>query len=355
MAALHKWPTAFGAVEYERLPAALEELARAHARRALASTEPCEPLALIDQAVSIGACAEVLLKAVLAAIDIHLVRGQSAGIETTLTLAGRPEQPDRPLPDMWTVGALEAAQVLNRATPACLHLPEALLTRIVTVRDSAVHMGFVDRAESERALADLVVLVDRVLSIRRELGQPADWAAFWSPKQLDRADAILRSRSEPVVELIELSEDNLPLLLDAAVADADPLEVMAPVPGPPGWTEQRKEAFLAFHRDRALHPTCPNENTFVVTVGGLVVGAARLEPHGDDVEAGVWIGRSHRGQGVGGRVAARLRELAARTGARRVTAVTTPDNIAARRIIHSGLGARPHIEGDEVTGAAELC
>ncbi|WP_431950558.1 N-acetyltransferase family protein [Nocardia lijiangensis] len=352
--ALRKWPTAFGAVDYERLPAALEELARAHARRALACTGAGEPLALIDQAVSIGACAEALLKAVLAAIDIHLVRGQPAGLETTLTLAGRPEDPDRPLPDLWTVGGLEAVQVLNRATPADVHLPEALLARIVTVRDSAIHMGFVDRAESERALTDLVVLIDRVLAIRRTLGQAADWAAFWSPTHLDRVDAVLRERAEPVVELSELSEDNLALLLDAAVADADPLEVMAPVAGPPGWTARRKEAFLAFHRDRALHPTCPNERTFVITVGGRVVGAARLEPHGEEVEAGIWIGRSHRGRGIGGRVAARLRELAARSGARRVTAVTTPDNIAARRIIHTGLGARPHVEGDEVTGAAEL-
>ncbi|WP_435590717.1 GNAT family N-acetyltransferase [Nocardia sp. bgisy118] len=352
--ALRKWPTAFGAVDYDRLPAALDQLARAHARRALASTDSHEPLALIDQAVSIGACAEALLKAVLAAIDIHLVRGQSAGIETTLTLAGLPEHPDRPLPDMWTVGAIEAAQVLNRATPADVRLPEELLARIVTVRDSAVHMGFVDRAESERALADLVVLVDRVLSIRRGLGQDADWAAFWSPKHLERADTIRCERIAPVVELIELSEDNLPLLLDAAVADADPLEVMAPVPGPPGWTEQRKQAFLAFHRDRALHPTCPNERTFVITAGGRVVGAARLEPHGEEVEAGVWIGRSHRGQGVGGRVVARLRELAAGTGAHRLTAVTTPDNAAARRLIHTGFGARPRVEGDAVTGAAEL-
>ncbi|MEV0339581.1 GNAT family N-acetyltransferase [Nocardia sp. NPDC050713] len=354
MAALRQWPTAFGAIDYDQLPVALEELARAHARRALACTGSREPLALIDQAVSIGACAESLLKAVLAGIDIHLVRGHMAGLETTLTLAGRPENPDRPLPDLWTLGGLEAAQVLNRVTPPDIHLPEALLTRIVTVRDSAIHMGFVNRDESERALADLVVLVDRVLAIRRVLGQDADWAAFWSPIHLERADALLRQRAEPVVELIELSEQSLPLLLDAAVTDADPLEVMAPVAGPPGWTAVRKEAFLAFHRDRALHPTCPNERTFVITVEGRVVGAARLEPHGDEVEAGVWIGRSHRGRGIGGRVATELRALATRSGARRITAVTTPDNIAARQLIDTGLGARPHVRGDEVIGTAEL-
>ncbi|MFD0363213.1 GNAT family N-acetyltransferase [Nocardia sp. GCM10030253] len=158
----------------------------------------------------------------------------------------------------------------------------------------------------------------------------------------------------PSVTLEELSEDNLRLLLDAAVADADPLEVMAAVDGPPGWTPQRRQVFVEFHRGRALHPTRPMERTFVITVDGRVIGAARLEPHGDDVEAGIWIGRSHRNRGVGGIVTAQLRTLAAESGAHRITAATTPRNIAARRLIDTGLQARVLIEGDAVTGIADL-
>ncbi|MFQ6397542.1 GNAT family N-acetyltransferase [Nocardia sp. KC 131] len=156
------------------------------------------------------------------------------------------------------------------------------------------------------------------------------------------------------VTLEELSEDNLGLLLEAAVADADPLEVMAAVDGPPGWTSRRRWAFVEFHRGRALHPSAPTERTFVIKVDGLAVGATRLQPHGADVEAGIWIGRSYRHRGVGGIVAAQVRALAAGTGARRITAVTTSGNIAARRLIETGLMAPVHIEGDEVTGSSHL-
>ncbi|MFE7799121.1 GNAT family N-acetyltransferase [Nocardia sp. NPDC057440] len=158
----------------------------------------------------------------------------------------------------------------------------------------------------------------------------------------------------PAVALEELSAENLRSLLDAAVADADPLEVMTAVDGPPGWTVQRRHAFVEFHRGRALHPTRPSERTFVITVDGEAVGAARLEPHGNDLEVGIWIGRSHRGHGIGTIVTVRLRRLAAETGACRITATTTPGNIAARRLIDTGLRARVHVDGDAVTGVCDL-
>ncbi|MEV6428172.1 GNAT family N-acetyltransferase [Nocardia sp. NPDC051463] len=156
------------------------------------------------------------------------------------------------------------------------------------------------------------------------------------------------------VTLEELSEENLRSLLDAAVADADPFEVMAAVDGPPGWTLQRRHAFVEFHRGRALHPTRPSERTFVITVDGETVGAARLEPHGNDLEAGIWIGRSHRGRGIGSVVTARLHKLAAETGASRITATTTQGNVAARRLIDTGPGARVQVDGDAVTGVCAL-
>ncbi|MBF6210242.1 GNAT family N-acetyltransferase [Nocardia puris] len=154
------------------------------------------------------------------------------------------------------------------------------------------------------------------------------------------------------IALVELTEANLPDLLEAAVAGADPLEVMPPVSDPPGWTAERRAAFLAFHRGRALHREHPVERTFVITVDGVAVGAARLEPHGEDVEAGMWIGRAHRGLGIGRIVAARLRELAAESTARRLTAVTTTDNIPARRLLEAG--TRTRIDRGEVSGSADL-
>jgi RimJ/RimL family protein N-acetyltransferase len=165
---------------------------------------------------------------------------------------------------------------------------------------------------------------------------------------------VVVSEIRPTITLVELSRVNLPLLLAAAVTDADPGEVMPVVPGPPGWTAERRQAFIEFHSDRALHPFQPVEHTYLIAVGGQVVGAARLEPHGDDVEAGIWIGRSYRGRGIGNVVAAQLRREAATVGAHRIIALTTPDNAAARRLIHTGLQGRTHVEGEEVTGITEL-
>ncbi|MYW04114.1 GNAT family N-acetyltransferase, partial [Streptomyces sp. SID3343] len=94
------------------------------------------------------------------------------------------------------------------------------------------------------------------------------------------------------MRLLRLDEDLTTALLDAAVADADPLEVMPPVDGPPGWTADRRAAFLAFHHEWAATPT-----TYAILVDGRVVGAARLQPApAGGLETGLWIGRSYRGQ-----------------------------------------------------------
>ena len=50
------------------------------------------------------------------------------------------------------------------------------------------------------------------------------------------------------VRLRPLTEEGLAELLEVAVADAEPAEVLAPVAGSPGWTAERRRAFLEFHR-----------------------------------------------------------------------------------------------------------
>ncbi|PXX63182.1 RimJ/RimL family protein N-acetyltransferase [Nocardia tenerifensis] len=157
-------------------------------------------------------------------------------------------------------------------------------------------------------------------------------------------------RNTDTVGLEPLTEGNLALLLDAAVAEAHPLEVMPPIAGAPGWNAERRRAFLEFHRGRALADQ-PVEYTYVITVGGRVVGAARLQPGEAGLEAGVWIGRSDRGRGVGGVVAERLRAIAAEIGARRIVAVTTVGNTAARRLLGA---ANSTVDGDTVTATVAL-
>jgi RimJ/RimL family protein N-acetyltransferase len=82
----------------------------------------------------------------------------------------------------------------------------------------------------------------------------------------------------PPVRLLPINDDVLADLLAVAIADADPAEVMPPVPGPPGWTPTRREAFIAFHRDRREGLAGRlREATFAISVDGQVVGSARLQ------------------------------------------------------------------------------
>lgn len=157
------------------------------------------------------------------------------------------------------------------------------------------------------------------------------------------------------VTLRQLDEDLLQDLLDVAVADADPYEVMPPVVGPAGWTAERRTAFSRFHQSRSLSAE-PVEATYAIVVEDAVVGAARLYPlesakHA--VEAGVWIGRSHRGSGVGGAVLSHLLTLARAGGFDSLFVSTKPDNTASQRLI-AALGADLVHEGDAVTAWVDL-
>jgi RimJ/RimL family protein N-acetyltransferase len=154
-----------------------------------------------------------------------------------------------------------------------------------------------------------------------------------------------------VTVLTPLDEPALARLLEAAVAGAGPLEVMPPVEGPPGWTALRRAAFLAFHRARSLNPATAVERTWVIDVDGTAAGAARLECHGDAVEAGIWLSRDARGRGIGRQVTALLLAEARSSGVARFVASTTADNGGAQALL-AGLGAALTTEGDDV--AAEL-
>ncbi|MET7305091.1 GNAT family N-acetyltransferase [Embleya sp. NPDC005575] len=160
------------------------------------------------------------------------------------------------------------------------------------------------------------------------------------------------------VRLRRLDEDLLAALLDTAVTDADPAEVMPAVPGPPGWTTDRRAAFLAFHHEWAATPT-----TYAILVADRVVGAARLQPApktpDDALETGLWIGRSHRGRGIGHAVVALLRAEAKAQGASRIVASTTEANTAAQRLLTTA-GAELHqlpeptLDGDTIEATLDV-
>ncbi|HET6859954.1 MAG TPA: GNAT family N-acetyltransferase [Streptomyces sp.] len=159
----------------------------------------------------------------------------------------------------------------------------------------------------------------------------------------------------PDVTLHPLDEPLLQSLLETAIADAAPEDVMPEVAGPSGWTPERQAAFSRFHRSRTLTAE-PEERTYVIVVGEAVAGAARLCPLRDrpgTAEAGVWIGRSHRGSGVGGTVLEQLLGLARTAGFASVFVGTTADNTAVHRIL-TARGVPLTHDGADVTAWVNL-
>jgi hypothetical protein len=84
-----------------------------------------------------------------------------------------------------------------------------------------------------------------------------------------------------------LDSQTLHDLLEVAIADAAPDEVMPPF-SDPGWTPARRQAFLDFFM--------PLLGTiYGITVDDALAGFTRLSPKGEGAaETGIWLGRSFR-------------------------------------------------------------
>lgn len=157
------------------------------------------------------------------------------------------------------------------------------------------------------------------------------------------------------VRLAPVDEGNLEALLSVAAAEAEPDEVMPRVEAPPGWSEARREAFRAFHRQHFAGLDGPTRTVmYAILVGDDVLGMIRMawrdEP--GTVETGMWLGRSARGLGLAVIALRSLLAEAAGVGARRVVAETTADNQPAQAALRR-CGAELH-PGDGTTVRAEI-
>ena len=133
----------------------------------------------------------------------------------------------------------------------------------------------------------------------------------------------------------ELDENTLGELLYLAMTDAEPSDVMAPMPGDPGWTPERTELFLEGHRRCRRGPDEANRQvTMAVIHNGAVAGSVRFEPIEDGGacrEIGLWLSRTHRGHGISTRVLQLGAEFARdELDAREVFANTSVTNRARR-------------------------
>jgi RimJ/RimL family protein N-acetyltransferase len=156
-------------------------------------------------------------------------------------------------------------------------------------------------------------------------------------------------RGVPDVALQPIDDETLEAVLRVAVDDAEPDEVMPPSPGMPGWTEQRKHAFRAYHNGRRRGLDGPeHELGLAIVAAGEVAGVARLRRRdGDRFEIGLWIGRSRRGRGVGTATLGALRALAETLGGIELVADTTADNLGMLAVLrrHEADMAPPDEQG----------
>jgi RimJ/RimL family protein N-acetyltransferase len=158
------------------------------------------------------------------------------------------------------------------------------------------------------------------------------------------------------VRLTPVDEQTLGPLLSLAVAETDPEEVMPPVTAPAGWSDARRKAFREFYRSNFGGLDGPTRTRmYAVICDGDVVGMIRMarcdEP--DTMEAGMWLGRSARGRGVGGAALLLLLVEVARAGSRCVVAETTPRNTAALSALRR-CGAELRDHGSGIRAEIEL-
>lgn len=133
------------------------------------------------------------------------------------------------------------------------------------------------------------------------------------------------------VDVVVLEE-----LVEAATSDAAADDVTPPLTPGDGWTAERVAWLRALHVDRrAGLAGDAREATWAVLVDGRVVGGARLAgtERAGELEAGLWLVRRARGDGVGRVALALLLQQAAALGYASVRARTRASNCAALRVL----------------------
>jgi RimJ/RimL family protein N-acetyltransferase len=139
-----------------------------------------------------------------------------------------------------------------------------------------------------------------------------------------------------VVSLVDIDEDVLAEMIDAAVRDCAPDEVTPPFDDGGAWSEPRLDWMRDLHRSRRVGLDGPDrEATWAICRDGQVVGAVRLKRTGDGsvLETGIWLTRSARGQGVSVAAMEAVVGKAAECGASAVYAETTLGNVRAQGLL----------------------
>lgn len=236
--AASKLPTAVGRKQIAELADALYEMSSLHAQRAIGNIGATAPLELLDQAISIGGSVELLAKSVLAGIDPHLIRDKSAGTDTTLALIGRPRY-EHALPQLSTIAAREAIPLIAKLTNTG-HTWTGL-EQVLSVRNSAIHLGMVDARANDVAIGHLVRLVDRLLAAKSAYDQVGSWADYWGTQE-EEARTRLDREIEEVATRYEQALATARRTYQSRWSDTDTLdEVQHLLEGQPPWADDGQD------------------------------------------------------------------------------------------------------------------
>jgi RimJ/RimL family protein N-acetyltransferase len=158
----------------------------------------------------------------------------------------------------------------------------------------------------------------------------------------------------PEVSLRRVDEPILAALVESAVADSDPSEVIPPLPGSVGWDEAARDKLRSMHRECYAGLAGPQrQETYAVLVDGLPRGAIRLQAKGGGVyETGMWLTRGERGRGVGTAALRAITERAREAGGAALVADTTEGNAAAQHaLLRLGFGLASRGDGSRIVDA----
>ncbi|MFC0674544.1 GNAT family N-acetyltransferase [Brachybacterium hainanense] len=127
-------------------------------------------------------------------------------------------------------------------------------------------------------------------------------------------------------------------LLRVAVLDAAADEVTPPLTPGHGWTPQRQDWFVAYHRrcrDGLAGPS--GEAAWAVVVDGAPMGCVRLKRTAEAgvLEVGIWLRRSARGRGIGSQAMTAVLAEASAAGASAVVADTASGNRGACALLRA--------------------
>ncbi|MCY7286832.1 MAG: hypothetical protein LH624_00895 [Cryobacterium sp.] len=133
-------------------------------------------------AIAVGTALELALKLVIVDISAVLI-GADRASDSRLALAGHP-MPTTSLPSIRTITGNEAADLVGKAHRGVA--PTQRCLAILTVRNGAAHLGYIEQDALEAAVADLVVIMDDLLPI---IGKTPE--AFWGPANTPVIEHIL--------------------------------------------------------------------------------------------------------------------------------------------------------------------